>query len=96
MEALVEELMDLHATSPTFRQVFQSQQTTQLFVDAYKGFVSKIAGVDNINEWTRRILDKITHFGLALALDPVISGSQKREVSLFYLAKTHLAELDLF
>ncbi|EEB98418.1 hypothetical protein MPER_02076, partial [Moniliophthora perniciosa FA553] len=35
MEVLIEQLMDLHTSSGTFRQVFQSQQTTQTFVDAY-------------------------------------------------------------
>ena len=72
--------MNLHASSPTFRQVFQSQQTTQLFVDAYKAFVSKVAEAQTVNEWTRRVLDKTNHLGLALALEPTIAGSQKREV----------------
>ncbi|KAL4258196.1 Beach-domain-containing protein [Pleurotus pulmonarius] len=36
VELLIEELMNLHASSSTFRQIFKSQQTTQLFVDAYK------------------------------------------------------------
>ncbi|KAG6816009.1 hypothetical protein H0H87_009501 [Tephrocybe sp. NHM501043] len=80
MENLVEELMDLHASSPTFRQVFKSHQTTQLFVDNYKTFVNKVAGAPQVNQWTSRILEKMTHLGLALALDPVISGGQKREI----------------
>ena len=80
METLVEDIMNLHASSPTFRQVFQSQQTTQLFVDGYKGFVSKVAEAQDVNDWTRRVLDKTNHLGLALALDSTITGSQKREV----------------
>ncbi|KAF9466003.1 hypothetical protein BDZ94DRAFT_1252774 [Collybia nuda] len=80
MEVLVEELMDLHASSPTFRQVFKSQQTTQLFVSAYKTFVSKVSAASEVNQWTRRILEKLTHFGLALALDNHIAGAQKREI----------------
>ncbi|KAG6916308.1 hypothetical protein DXG01_007465 [Tephrocybe rancida] len=80
MENLVEEVMDLHASSPTFRQVFKSQQTTQLFVDTFKAFVNKVDGASGINQWTRRILEKMTHLGMALALDPFISGGQKREI----------------
>ena len=82
MDSLIEELMGLHSSSPTFRQVFQSQQTTQMFVDAYKMFVSKVTGAQaqNINESTTRILEKLSHFGLALALDTVVGGPQKREV----------------
>lgn len=80
MEVLVEELMDLHASSATFRQVFKSQQTTQLFVNAYKSFVSKFTPSLDVNQRTARILEKITHFGLALAIDNAVAGSQKREV----------------
>lgn len=80
MEVLVEKFMDLHASSPTFRQVFKSQQTAQQFVDAYKSFVSKVIAATDINQWTSRILEKLTHFGLALALDVHLNGSQKREV----------------
>jgi hypothetical protein len=80
VEVLVEQLMDLHTSSSTFRQVFKSQQTTRLFIDAYKAFVVKVVAVPEVNQWTTRILEKLTHFGLALALDVHISGTQKREV----------------
>lgn len=80
MEALVEKFMGLHTSSPTFRQVFKSQQTAQQFVDAYKSFVTKVIVATQINQPTSRILEKLTHFGLALALDVHINGSQKREV----------------
>ncbi|THV04025.1 beach-domain-containing protein [Dendrothele bispora CBS 962.96] len=80
MELLVERLMNLHASSSTFRQIFQSQQTTQLFVNAYKDFVAKISGNSVLNEYTIRILEKLAHLGLALALDNVVAGAQKREI----------------
>lgn len=82
MEILVEELLTLHASSTTFRHLFESQQTTQLFIDAYKSMVTKLAGARSINDGNLRILEKLTHFGLALALDNAVGGSQKREVSL--------------
>jgi hypothetical protein len=83
MESLVEKLMNLHARSGAFRHIFQSQQTTQLFVNAYKDFVAKISGESAINDYTVRILEKLAHLGLALALDNSVAGAQKREVKIF-------------
>ncbi|KIK63270.1 hypothetical protein GYMLUDRAFT_196894 [Collybiopsis luxurians FD-317 M1] len=80
MEELTENLMTLHATSGTFRHAFQSQQTTQLFISAYKGFVDKISDAERVNGRTVRILEKLSHFGLALALDNAVAGGQKREI----------------
>ncbi|KAK0186450.1 beach-domain-containing protein [Armillaria mellea] len=80
MEVLVEELIDLHASSATFRQVFRSQQTTRLFVEAYRSFVSQVSAAPAINQRTSRILEKMSHFGLALALDGAVAGVQKREI----------------
>lgn len=84
MEVLIEELMDLHASSATFREVFKSQQTTQIFVDSYKSFVMKVVDLPDLNQRAVRILEKLTHFGLALALDNSVAGSQKREVRAVY------------
>ncbi|KAK2463985.1 hypothetical protein APHAL10511_004036 [Amanita phalloides] len=81
MEALIEELMSLHTTSPAFRQVFASQQTTQLFVNTYKSFVSSVAASAGVNNHlTIRLLEKLTHFGLALALDNAVAGTFKRVI----------------
>ncbi|KAJ7075426.1 beach-domain-containing protein [Mycena belliarum] len=80
MEVLVEELMDLHASSSGFREVFKSQQTTQLFVNSYKSFVMRIMSAEQVNQRTIRILEKLTHFGLGLALDNAVAGAQKREI----------------
>jgi hypothetical protein len=82
MEVLVEELMDLHSSSPTFRQLFESHATTQIFVESYRSFVSKCASLD-LNQRIVRILEKLGHFGLALALDNAVAGSQKREVYFY-------------
>lgn len=91
MEHLIERMLTLHASSGTFRQTFESQQTTQLFIAAYNGMVEKLSRVladDShvdcneryINEWNIRILEKLSHFGLALALDSAVGGPQKQEV----------------
>ncbi|KAJ7337518.1 beach-domain-containing protein [Mycena albidolilacea] len=80
MEVLIEELMELHASSNGFREVFKSQQTTQLFVNSYKSFVLRVTSATQINQRTIRILEKLTHFGLGLALDNAVAGAQKREI----------------
>lgn len=72
--------MNLHASSSTFRQIFKSQQTTQLFVDAYKAYVSKITALPALNSKTTSTVEKLNHLGLAFALDNSVAGSQKRQV----------------
>lgn len=93
MEVLVEELMDLHSSSSTFREIFESHQTTQLFVDAYKAFVTK-AAASEVSSRVIRLLEKLGHFGMALALDNSVAGSHKREVSLGWFS-TSLESTDL-
>ncbi|KAF7969330.1 hypothetical protein HWV62_27717 [Athelia sp. TMB] len=80
MEALIEEIISLYASSPTFRQVFRSQQTTQILVDAYKAFVMAINATANIHPRTLRILEKVSHCLLTISLESEITGPQKREI----------------
>ncbi|KAF9002530.1 hypothetical protein BDQ17DRAFT_1357028 [Cyathus striatus] len=80
IDVLVEDFMNLHSSSATFRQLFRSHQSTQIFIDSYRNFVSKITLVGTVNSWTTRILERLTHLGLALALDDAVSGHQKREI----------------
>ena len=82
MEVLIEELIDLHASSPTFRLVFRSQQTSQLFIDAFKEFLSKISSLPQFAPDITRILEKLTHFGLTLVIDNAIPPAQKHAVCL--------------
>ena len=90
MEVLIEELMHLHASNANFRDVFKSHSTTQLFVDAYKGFVEKVGILPEISQRIVRILEKLGHFGLALALGNEVAGSQKREVGILTPSFTFL------
>jgi len=41
---------------------------------------TKLSGKAFMNSWNIRIVEKLTHFGLALALDNAVGGGQKREV----------------
>ncbi|KAL4252230.1 hypothetical protein ABKN59_005526 [Abortiporus biennis] len=80
-ESLVERLIEIHSVSPTFRQVFKSQSTTQLFVEAYRSFVTALAMArTEVDGDIVRILEKLSHLGLSIALDTVVAADQKQEV----------------
>lgn len=83
LEPLLETLLDLQSTSPSFRQLFKSQQITSSFINTYSKFV-----VDGDTHYTDRgayirILEKLNHFALALTLDNAISSTQKQQVCTF-------------
>lgn len=80
VEVLVEELIDLHAVSETFRKLFVSQQTTAMFIDAVKAFIDRVATEPGLHDKTIRLVEKITHLVLMLALDTYVDNAQKREV----------------
>jgi hypothetical protein len=82
VEAILEELVLLQSSSPTFRQLFESQQTTQMFIKAFRSFVTSLPSTSEIPQHHIRISEKLMHFGLTLSLDNVVAGAQKREVCL--------------
>ncbi|KAJ3536167.1 hypothetical protein NM688_g6872 [Phlebia brevispora] len=79
-ESLLEHLIELQATSPAFRQIFQIQTTTQLFVSAYQSFVAALASASQLDQATVRILEKLSHFALTLSLDDNVQTSQKQDL----------------
>lgn len=92
MEILVTDLINLHASNTEFRQVFRSQQTTRLFVEAYRSFTTKLLKSPSVNERTLRLLEKVAHLGLALVVDNAVAGGQKREVFKHYIS-THTIKI---
>ncbi|KAF9006328.1 hypothetical protein BDZ89DRAFT_1144797 [Hymenopellis radicata] len=80
MERLVEDLLDLHASSATFKQIFRSQQTRRLFIESYRAFVTKLLQAPLVNQRSLRLLEKIAHLGISLAVDSAVAGAQKREI----------------
>ncbi|GBE84628.1 hypothetical protein SCP_0606070 [Sparassis crispa] len=80
VEQLLERLIEVHSTVPTFRQVFKLQATTQLFIDAYRSFVASVSMFSDFALSTTRILEKLSHLGLSIALDTVVTASQKEEI----------------
>ncbi|KAI0273049.1 beach-domain-containing protein [Russula aff. rugulosa BPL654] len=79
-EAILEELVLLQSSSPTFRQLFESQQTTQMFIKAFRSFVTSLTSTSEIPQHHIRISEKLMHFGLTLSLDNAVAGAQKREI----------------
>ncbi|KAI0826715.1 beach-domain-containing protein [Trametes gibbosa] len=80
VEHLLETLIDTHSTSPTFRDVFKSHAVTQSFIDAYKMFSTSVAHAAEIDQGTVRVLEKLSHLGLSIALDNSVAVSQKQEI----------------
>src|SRR5689334_20679251 len=83
---MLEMMLKLHGSSSTFREIFRSQQATQIYVDGFKQFVHKLKASekvqsDGLNQKTKEILDKVSNLGIFIALDNAVSGPQKREVS---------------
>ena len=81
-EALMEQLISVHSSSATFRQIFKSQTTTQYFLDAYRALTVALSMAAEIEPAAIRLLEKLTHFGLSVALDTAVAAQQKQEVSL--------------
>ena len=77
---LLEELIKIHSFSPTFRQAFQSQVTTQTFIDAFKAFVLAISMAYELENVIVRVLEKLSHLALSISLDNVVAVAQSQEV----------------
>ncbi|KAH9846387.1 beach-domain-containing protein [Lenzites betulinus] len=80
VEHLLETLIETHSTSPTFREVFRSHAITQSFIDAYKMFATSVAHAIDIDQGTVRVLEKLSHLGLSIALDNSVAVTQKQEI----------------
>ncbi|OCH84794.1 beach-domain-containing protein [Obba rivulosa] len=79
-EHLLEELIELHSTCLSFRHIFKSSSITQAFIDAYQPFVTTMQNAPEVSQTTIRILEKLSHLALSIALDESVAGSQKREI----------------
>ncbi|KAH8103359.1 beach-domain-containing protein [Cristinia sonorae] len=94
-ERLLEQLITVHSSSATFRQIFKSQSTTQHFLDSYRGFTTTLSQVQEIPLGSVRLLEKLMHLGLSIALDTAVAAHQKQEIlDVLQLAETILNPLD--
>lgn len=81
VEPLLEELIELQSSSPSFRQLFRSRQTTSLLINAYADFVNDGAALQHSKRDYVRILEKMNHFLLSFTLDATLASSQKQQGS---------------
>lgn len=80
VEPLLEDLMEQQSTSPAFRQLFKSKQTTGFLISAYANFVSYGTSIEASRRNYVRILEKMNHLVLSLTLDSLVDAHQKQEV----------------
>jgi hypothetical protein len=81
-EALIEDFTKLHKSVPSFRRLFKSPQTTQMFLDAYRSFVDALTQACP-NPAATMMLEKMTNFGLVLAGEGEVAAVHKSEVLPF-------------
>lgn len=81
MEVLIEELIDLHSSSPTFRHIFKTKVVTAIFITSTRSFITKIASIPGTHPRSTRLSDKLCHLALMLSLDSNVDPNQKKEVS---------------
>lgn len=86
MDVLVEELIDLHSSSSSFREIFKSQQSTSRLAAACRSFVNMVTGDSEVRRRTMRILEKVTHLMLMLALSDHVDAAHKQEVRSSFLS----------
>ena len=91
LKALLEALIQLHPSSPSFRQIFKSTQVTQQFVGTHLAFASAVRSLPEISQRVTSLMDKMCHFAIALALDPSVSQTQQAEV--IYVLLVHSSQL---
>lgn len=80
VESLLEELINLQSDSPEFRLLFKSQQTTEILISAYSEFVSSGLKCYENRHKCVRVLEKMNHLVLALAMDKIVNNSQRQEM----------------
>ncbi|THH31660.1 hypothetical protein EUX98_g2544 [Antrodiella citrinella] len=79
-ESLLEQVIAIHSSSMTFRQIFKSQTTTQYFLDMYRAFVVALSQAAEIPLASIRLLEKLTHLSLSIALDTAVAAQQKQDI----------------
>lgn len=82
MEALLERLIELQTSSPTFRIAFRSKCLNQ-FVAFAKVFTSRALALESGSDHgiVPRVLDKFSHLAMMLSLDETTPAAQTHEVS---------------
>lgn len=81
-DAILEELIDLHSSSPTFRYAFKSKSMSGSFIALAKSFIVQNTAQQRIviRANTARIADKLCHLAMMMTLEGALEPSQRHEV----------------
>ncbi|KAG8984948.1 hypothetical protein FRB94_005904 [Tulasnella sp. JGI-2019a] len=79
-DTLVEELIDLHSTSPSFRKLFQTKPLASQFIELCRLFINQVTESIELRSRTARIVEKLTHLALIIALHSGVDAQQKEEL----------------
>lgn len=86
MEALLERLIDLQASSSSFRNAFRSRCLTA-FIPFARSFLYQAHSLqDGSQGLVTRLSDKLSHFTMMLALD---TGTPAEQISQVYMASDY-------
>ncbi|KAG8759860.1 hypothetical protein FRC14_004821 [Serendipita sp. 396] len=80
MEVLVEELIDLHSSMASFRQLFKSKHITSILINACQSFVARLYEFPQSRHRCERLLDKVVALVKILAYDTLIESHQKEQL----------------
>ena len=83
VEPLIETLMEQQSASLAFRELFKSKLNVGILIDSYTNFVGYCSTIQANEQSYIRILEKMNHLLLSLALDTGIDAQQKQEVRVF-------------
>ncbi|KAF8315416.1 beach-domain-containing protein [Clavulina sp. PMI_390] len=94
MEALLEKLIQLQASSPTFRLAFRTKCLPN-FITFSRSFLGRAIVVNEASTESviSRLTDKLSHLATMLSLDPSTSGIQIREVASIHQSYYGLQDL---
>ncbi|KAH7912895.1 hypothetical protein BJ138DRAFT_1124827 [Hygrophoropsis aurantiaca] len=77
---ILEDMISLHETSPSFRQVFRSQTAIQILIDAAKTLSTHSTSQDAGIQPAIPVYERLTHFSSLIAGNKVVSSTHKNEI----------------
>lgn len=80
VNTLLEELIELHSSSPAFKKAFQSKPITVQYIQLARPIVQKTIDSSEVKLKMLRVLEKVTHLALMVSLQAGIDVQQKEEV----------------
>ncbi|KAH7926600.1 beach-domain-containing protein [Leucogyrophana mollusca] len=77
---ILEDMISLHGSSASFRQIFKSQTATEILIDAVKTSNDEIHSQDATTRPAMSVWGRLTHFCSLVASNNVVSSTQKTNI----------------